>query len=421
MKVNFAFCAKEAVIASVLKSTEWNESKMTWKLWKYSFVLVILALAGLVALRSYAVQSDSGTGLSSTVTVARGDIEDIVTAQGKLEPKEYVDVGTQVSGQLKKLYVEIGDNVPKGQLLAEIDPQVYQAKVEADQARLKTLQAQILEQNAQIRLARQQQARNEALFKAKAVSRDALEITQSQLSVAEAQLDALQAQVEEQKSTLEGDQANLGYTKIYAPMDGTVVAQSTKQGQTVNASQSAPTIVQLANLDVMTARAQVAEADVSRLSVGMPVYFTTLGSQRRWNASVRQILPTPETVNDVVLYNVLVDVDNKDKQLMTGMSTQMYFVAGSARNVLALPATALGRRLAKQDDATGQAYQITLANGKTAEKKTVHVGLISRTEAEIRSGLSESDKVSIEQQTTPSGSQQAGGRNNRRGGFGPRL
>ena len=322
-------------------------------------VFILCGAAGL-ALRWHKSADAADSGRMETVAVERGDMEDIVTAQGKLEPKEYVDVGTQVSGQLGKLNVDIGDNVSKGQLLAEIDPRVYEAKVEADKARIRTLQAQIVQQDAQTLLARRQNARNETLFRADAISRDALETTQSQLKVAQAQLAALRAQVEEEQSTLEGDEANLGYTRIYAPMDGTVVSQSAKEGQTVNASQSAPIIVQLANLNVMTVRAQVAEADVPRLSAGMPVYFTTLGSQRRWNATVRQILPTPETVNDVVLYNVLVDVGNADGQLMTGMSAQMFFVAASARDALILPVSALGRRLPDLDDASGQAYRVNV-------------------------------------------------------------
>ncbi len=384
-------------------------------------VLVLLLVAG-AAYAWITLRPATGSAKAdalTTVTVARGDIEDVITAQGKLEPKDYVDVGTQVSGQLKQLHVEIGDIVAKGQLLAEIDPQVYQAKVDADQARLRTLQAQIMQQNAQVDLARQQHERNEALFKVQAISQDALDTTQSQLKVTQAQLAALKAQVEEEQSGLNGDQANLGYTKIYAPMDGTVVAQSTKEGQTVNASQSAPIIVQLANLGTMTVRAQVAEADVSRLATGMPVYFTTLGSKRRWDATVRQILPTPQTVNDVVLYDVLVDVDNKDGQLMTGMSTQMFFVAASAKNILTLPSSALGKHLAKQDDETGDAYEVKIPSGSETATKIIRVGLLSRTLAEVKSGLAEGDTVVPPVQDAKT--EGSAGQGGRRGGFGPRL
>jgi len=330
------------------------------------------------------------------VTVQKGNLEDVVTAQGKLEPRDYVDVGSQVSGQLEKVHVDIGDVVKSGDLLAEIDPEIYESRVKADEARLKTLNAQRAQQVAQVDSARNKFARNQKLIKSKAVSQDLFEDAETALKVAEAQLLSLDAQIEEAQSTLEGDQASLGYTKIYAPMDGTVVSQSSQEGQTLNASQSAPVLVQLANLDIMTVRAQVAEADVMKLKADMPVYFTTLGAnERQWKGTIRQILPTPETINDVVLYNVLVDVDNKDRQLMTGMSTQMFFVLGKADNVALIPVAALGKRLRDQDNEMGQAYNIRILRGKAVQDQIVHVGLMDRTQAEIRNGLAVGDQVAV--------------------------
>jgi macrolide-specific efflux system membrane fusion protein len=349
--------------------------------------------------------------------VETGTIEDDVTAQGKLEPKEYVDVGAQVSGQLKKLYVDIGDVVKKGDLIADIDPDIYEARLKADEAHLKTLEAQRQQQEANLADAQQKMARNEALMKTKAISRETYEEAQTALKVAEAQLNAVKAQIEEQNSTLEGDRTNLGYTKIYAPMDGTVVLQSVREGQTVNSSQQAPTIVQLADLDIMTVRAQVAEADVSRLKAGMDVYFTTLGSKnRRWQGKVRQVLPSPEVINDVVLYNVLVDVDNKDRQLMTGMSTQMFFVMGQAKDVPVVPIAALGKRLPRKDAEGGLAYVVHKVEGKAVKPVIVQVGLTDRTNAEIKSGLAVGDKVEL---TTPGAAPAQQARGGRR--MGPRL
>lgn len=329
------------------------------------------------------------------VPVLRGDVSETVTAQGKLEPREYVDVGAQVSGQLKVLHVQIGDTVKKGDLIAEIDPRVYEAKVEASEARLKTLESQLAEQRAQIDFAKLQYQRNQRLIKADAVSQETLQDSQTALKVAEARAKSLMAQIEEAKSTLEGDRTNLGFTRIYAPMDGTVVLETTKQGMTVNANQTAPVIVQLANLDVMTVRAQVAEADVMRLKEGMDVSFTTLGNlDRRWQGTVRQILPSPETINDVVLYNALVDVRNEDRQLMTGMSTQMFFDLGSARDVLTIPAPALGRKLEAGACEKGQGYAVRVPAGKEElVEKDVCIGLMSRTDAEVLSGLAEGDMV----------------------------
>lgn len=353
------------------------------------FIVLFILLASAIA--AYALLRDGGTAADApqTVEIVAGDLESVVTAQGKLEPKDYVDVGAQVSGMVEKLHAETGDTVKQGDLIAEIDPDVYESQVKGDEARLKTLQAQHAEQQALVRQAQQKLDRNQKLIKSKSISAEVLEDAQTALDVALAQLQSLDAQIEEAQSTLDGNRANLSYTKIYAPMDGTVVSQSVKEGQTINANQTAPVIVQVANLDVMTVKAQVAEADINKLSVGMPVYFTTLGAQsRRWEGKVRQILPTPETVNDVVLYNVLADVENTDHQLMTGMTTQMFFVLGAARNVPLVPASALTRPVAGQDNA----YAVTMANG---DSRTIRTGLADRARAEVTEGLKAGDRILV--------------------------
>ncbi|WP_231890954.1 efflux RND transporter periplasmic adaptor subunit [Methylomonas koyamae] len=329
-----------------------------------------------------------------TVSVSLGDIEENVTAQGKLEPKEYVDVGAQVTGQLQKIYVKIGDDVRAGQLLAQIDPRIYAARVAADEANIKNLQAQLAGQQAQVVFAQQQYDRNRELLQSQGVSVQDFQNSEFTLKSAKATAAAIQAQIEQVESTLNGDKTNLGFTKIFASMDGTMVDQKAREGQTLNANQTTPTILQLAKLDTMTVRAQVAEADVMRLSRDMAVYFTTLGSgERRWQGKVRQILPTPEVINNVVLYNVLVDVDNRDRQLMTGMSTQMFFVLGKAEQVPLLPVNALGQRLRGEDQGRGQAYKVKLVSGAGVQEKTVHIGLRTRRFAQVLDGLAVGDRV----------------------------
>lgn len=365
--------------------------------WFLSLVVICALLAGGAWYFYAGGTSRSGeepTGPTAEVT--RGSIEEVVTAQGKLEPKDYVDVGSQVSGQLQKLHVTIGDDVKQADLLAEIDPRLYQSRVDADQAKMKTLEAQRQQQQVQVDQARQTLDRNAGLAKSNAISQQVYEDAETALKIAEAQLLSVEAQTEEAQSTLNGDKVNLTYTSIYAPMAGTVVLQDMREGQTINASQSAPRIVQLADLDTMTVRAQVAEADIMRVKPGLKVYFKTLGSgERRWWGTVRQILPSPETVNDVVLYDVLVDVDNSDRQLMTGMSTQMFFVLGRAKDVPLVPTAALLRRMPSADGAEGQAYQVRVVDGKGAVEKVVHVGLMDRTNAEVKSGLDVGDVIFV--------------------------
>lgn len=328
------------------------------------------------------------------ITVTRANIEEVVTSQGKLEAKQYVDVGTQVSGQLKKIHVDIGDSVTKGQLLAEIDPRVYQAQVEAGEAHLNSLRAQLNQQKATAVLAEQNLKRNQNLIAVNAVSQQALQETESQAAVARALVDSITAQIQETESNLKASRTNLGYTKIYAPMEGTVTTLPTKEGQTLNANQTAPTVLQVANLDIMTVRAQVAEADVTRIKEKMPAYFTTLGdSEHRWQGTVRQVQPSPEIVNDVVLYDVLIDVKNEGHKLMTGMTTQVFFIFGKADNALVVPAEVLTRRIAKEDNDKGKAYRVTVLTNKDREQRVVHIGLQTRTQAEVTDGLQEGEKI----------------------------
>ncbi len=378
-----------------------NLSKLSGK---KNLFLILGGLALLIAIAVY-FYSNSGTrsgtiGGNSTVTVSRGDIEEIVTAQGKLEPKEYVVIGAQVSGQLKKFTVDLGSTVKKGDLLAEIDPRLYQTQVEADEAELKAMNAQLVQQKASLALARQKHERNERLIASEAVSREAVETTKAELDVAAAQLNALEAQIERSRSTVNRSRTNLEYARIYAPIDGTIVSFTAREGQTLNANQTAPEVLKLANLDVMTVQAQVAEADIMRLKSGMSVYFTTLGSERRWYGKVRQIQPAPDETEQassgVVLYIVLIDVDNRDRKLMTGMTAQLFFVIGEAKDSILLPVAGLGRRLPDQDNDKGQAYSVRMDGAGDKERRVIHVGLVTRSMAEVRDGLKEGDKVAVQ-------------------------
>jgi macrolide-specific efflux system membrane fusion protein len=357
------------------------------------------------------------------VAVTRDTIEEVITAQGKLEPKEYVDVGTQVSGQLKKIHVDIGDAVTKGQLLAEIDPRVYEARVEADQARLNSLKAQLNEQKAQAILAKQNLKRNQNLIALNAVSQQVLQESEAEASVAEARVGATTAQINEVESNLQGNRTNLEFTKIHAPMTGTVTTMPAREGQTLNANQTAPLILQIANLDLMTVRAQVAEADVTRLKENMPAHFTTLGdAEHRWEGTVRQILPSPEVLNDVVLYHVLIDVRNEGRQLMTGMSTQVFFIFGKAENVPVIPAEALSQRVPEEDNEKGKAYRVRVLTELGPEERLIHAGLQSRTQAQVTAGLESGERILLKRPpaTNTQRASMPGGGMGRFGG-GPRL
>ena len=275
-------------------------------------------------------------------TVEVGDIENAVTAAGFLQPSNFVDVGAQVSGQLEVLHVEVGDVVAEGDLLTEIDATVQFNRVEASRASLRALEAQLSAREASLKLATANAKRQTRLMDDDATTEADFDNATNSLASAESGLIQLQSQIAQSKASLASDEAQLGYTKIFAPAGGTVVSIDKKEGQTLNANQQTPIILRIADLSTMTVEAGVSEADVTKLKVGMDVYFTTLGGGgRRWNGTLRQILPTPVITNNVVLYTALFDVDNSDSSLFSNMTAQIFFVTSSARNVLKVPVGAL--------------------------------------------------------------------------------
>jgi len=369
----------------------------------------LLAAGGYYAWRTWFGQGTAAVGFITAVA-ERGNLEDTITATGTLQPKDFVDVGTQVSGQLKKLLVDVGAVVKAGQLLAEIDPSVYQAKVDGDRAQLLNQRAQLADKQAQLVLAELQFTRQQNLTREDATTTDALQSAEAARQSARAQVNSLKAQLQQTESALRGDEANLGYTKIYAPIAGTVVSQTAKQGQTLNANQQAPIVMRIADLSTMTVQAQVSEADVPKLHVGMDVYFTTLGGDnRRYYGKLRQIPPTPTVVNNVVLYDALFDVANPNQALMTQMTAQVFFVVSSAKDAVLVPLAALrpvaseagsrGSRGAGVDPRTqfakGDArLSVVGADGKAVDR-VVKIGVMNRISAQIVSGLEPGEKVVI--------------------------
>ena len=349
---------------------------------KWFAVLVVVTAAGFAAWW-FSGDARKAPEPLNTVEVTRGDIQLLVSATGVLEPSNYVDVGAQVSGQLETIHVRVGQNVKEGDLLAEIDPTVYTAKVDATRAQLKNQQAQIADRKAQLRLAEIQFQRQQNLYREEATTRESLQTAEATLASAKAQLAMLEAQIEQTSSTLRAEEANLGYARIYAPMDGTVVSIEARQGQTLNASQTAPVLMRIANLATMRVRAQVSEADISKLEPGMRVYFTTLGDpDSRLYGELDYIEPTPEVTNNVVLYNALFEAENPQGKLLPNMTAQVFFIQKEALNVLRVPASAV----------QGNTVQVLDAAGNP-QAQTVTTGISNRVQTEILSGLEEGQEV----------------------------
>ncbi len=372
-------------------------------------LLVVLCLIPVVAYAAWQILPP-GRDRFATVQVSRGDIESSVTALGTLQPRRYVDVGAQASGQIQKIHVEVGDVVKEGQLLVEIDPSTQKAKLDAGRFSIENLKAQLQEQRAQHELARQKYQRQQHLAAGGATREEDVQTARAELKATQARIDMFQAQIRQAEASLRSDQAELGYTRIYAPMAGTVVALDAREGQTLNAQQQTPLILRIAKLSPMTVWAEVSEADIGHVKPGMSAYFTTLsGGQRRWSSTVRQILPVPPKPLDqtsqgggspastsksgsarVVLYTVLLDVDNADNALMAEMTTQVFFVADQAKDVLTAPVAAL------QGSTTAnlQTAQVVAANGDIQQRE-VRTGISDRLKVQIVEGLNEGDHLLI--------------------------
>jgi membrane fusion protein, macrolide-specific efflux system len=307
-----------------------------------------LAILALIAVASgggyywYRASHEVGGDRPLVVTVSFGDVENAVASAGTLQPSNTVPVGAQVSGQLQKLYVDIGDQVETGQLLGEIDARVQRNKVDSSRASIASAEAQITARREALVLAQANWERQQRLWEDQATSKQEYDSARNNLASAQASLTQQEQSIIQSKATLATDETLLEYTKIFAPIGGTVVSVAMKEGTTLNATQQSPTIMNIANLATMTVETQISEADIGKVYPGMQVYFTTLGGgNRRWHSTLRQILPTPTATNNVVTYTGLFDVDNGDGALLSGMTTQVYFVISAARNVLTVPVGAL--------------------------------------------------------------------------------
>ncbi len=377
-----------------------------------SYLLIILVLVIVVAGGGYLFKTrgmakDSAGESQQSAAVTLGSIENVVTATGTLEPSDYVDVGAQVSGQLTKIYFDVGESVKKGDLLAEIDPTLFKADVDSTRAQLNYQKAEYKDLSAKLALAEYQAKRQRSMYADGATTEENLKTAETDLLSAEAQLEMLKAQIEQTESELVSAETKLNYARIYAPMNGTVVSISARQGQTLNANQSTPTILQIADLSVMTVNTEVSEADVSKLRSDMDAYFTTLGSQtQRWYGKVQLIEPTPTVENNVVLYNAKFDVDNKNGALLPQMTAQVSFVTASAENALIVPASAVkfmtrpggGSRPAGMAGGRGGGrpgeVQVVLADG-TLEVRQVRTGISNRVQIQILEGLQEGEQVVV--------------------------
>ncbi|KAA6100429.1 MULTISPECIES: efflux RND transporter periplasmic adaptor subunit [Pantoea] len=365
----------------------------------------LTALVMILVLWGYSASRSKPNPLM-TAAVRQGDIENVIAATGKMDAIERVNVGAQVSGQVKKLYIKAGDNVRKGQLIAEIDDQPQRSDLRNAQAALSVAQADL--QTRQATLVRQQAQfqRLQQMVKTNAVSRQDFDTAAEAWRIAQAELTAQQARVIQAQIEVDKKQLDLGYTRIMAPIDGTVVAIVTKQGQTVNAVQSAPTIAKLAQLGTMTIKVQISEADITNIQPGQQAWFTTFANpDKRYNATLRSIELAPESVmkddalmgnsesntvsstNAAVYYNALLDVPNPDNALRISMTAQVNLLRDQAKNALLVPVQATKKA------SDGRTYVEIADQNNQPEKRYITTGISDSVDIQVLSGLRLGEKV----------------------------
>lgn len=334
----------------------------------------------------------------ATVTVVRGDVESTVVAAGIVQPVKYVDVGAQTSGMLKTLKVIRGDQVTEGQLLAEIDPILANTALTSADAALRNMTSLRAVKQAQLVLTRAERTRNDTLYADQLISTNDRDISRANYEAAVADAGALSAQVKQASAAVDTAKANLGYTKIMAPMTGEVVSISLLEGQTLNANQSAPNILRIGDISTVTIWSQVSEADIVRVKAGQDVYFTILGDSKRWNGKIRQVLPTPELINNVVFYDVLFDIPNAGRELKIQMTAQVFIVLAQAKGVLLVPTAAIGNA----GEGSEAEVRVLKPDG-SVEERMIQVGIKSELLAEVKFGLKENERIVLRGATAAKG------------------
>ncbi|WP_456320556.1 efflux RND transporter periplasmic adaptor subunit [Serratia ureilytica] len=346
-----------------------------------------------------------------TARVDRGDIEKSVLATGILKPARQVNVGAQVNGQLKKLYVKPGDRVAQGQLLAEIDPTLQLNELRKSQAELRSAQAQKLASQAQLKQYQLELTRQRALARDRAGVASDLEKAQAQHDAQLAQLKVNESQIVQAEVAQETARANLAFTRITAPIDGEVLGIVTQEGQTIVSSQSAPTILVMADVDTMMVHTRISENDILQVRAGQPLWFYVAADpRRRYEGVMGAIQQAPAEALEAdplgrnssqqtaaVYYNGVFAVANGERRLRTSMTAQVFIITERATGVVRLPMAALGEAL------DGERYQIRVLEGQRVVARSVRIGKRDRRYAEVLEGVRVGEQVLLEHQPDTEG------------------
>jgi HlyD family secretion protein len=375
-----------------------------------SGIIIAIAVAGFILLR--------GKGNEPQYRfdkVVKGDIEMAVTATGTVNPVTTVLVGTQVSGTIKNIYVDFNSPVKKGQLIARIDPALFEAQVNQARANLFSAKANLEKAQATLVDAERSMNRNKELFAKNLIARSDLDTAETNNETAKASVSAAKSQVAQTEATLSLAETNYYYTKIVSPVDGIVVSRNVDVGQTVAASFQTPTLFSIAqDLTKMQIDTNVAEADIGKVNVGQNVEFTVDAySETTFKGKVWQVRNAPITVQNVVTYDVVIQVANPDLKLKPGMTANVSIIVSTKKDVLKIPNPALRFKPAEKSKAVAQqkGSAVWILEQDKPKRVPISTGISDGNYTELVSGeIKEGQELIVESLTKAKAPQPSGPR-----------
>lgn len=348
-----------------------------------------------------------------TEPLSKTDITETVTASGTVNPVTSISVGTQVSGTVKDIFADFNSPVKKGQILAEIDPSLFQAQVDQSSANVYSAQANLQKIRSIMANDSKTYRRNLSLYKNDYIAKSDVDLAESVYYSDKAQIAQATAQIAQARADLRNKQTNLKYTKIKSPVDGVVISRNIDVGQTVAASFQTPTLFLVAqDLTKMQIYTSVAEADIGKIQVGQPVEYTLDGyPDSIFKGTVKQIRIAPTTVQNVVTYDVVISVDNKDMKLKPGMTANVSVITAQKKGIYAVSNEALRFTPDKSDDAPKYKEQgVWVLENKKPKRITIKTGLSDGENTEVLSNqLKEGQKIIISIKKKSKGDKQKGG------------
>lgn len=372
---------------------------------KKKIVLAVGACACIGLLAFFFGRPNNGKSIEYMTEEARvGKIARVVSATGEVGAVQLVTVGAQVSGQIKKLHVVVGQRVSKGDLIAELDdvPQVNQ--LETDRALLESYQAQLESKTVTLRMAEAQYLREKKLRAKDAASKESLENLEDAYALAKAEVAVVESQIRQTQLSVNTDEVNLGYTRITAPLDGVVVSVPVDEGQTVNSNQTTPTIAQIADLKDMEIKIEISEGDITAVQPGMNIAYTILSEPDNvQHAQLTSIDPGLTTLTDgtyksdssssssssseAVYYYGKALIDNSDGRLRIGMTVQVDVDVASAENAVLAPLLSVSK------GRDGESIVRVLGSDGAPHIRKVQTGINDGVNIHIIEGLEAGEKV----------------------------